>query len=73
MLLVTGDGTMTGFFLANPKLLGERGQARHMLARQSAKLALEQARGVDLVRRHLEDHPAVRTDRRGKVVPGVLA
>jgi hypothetical protein len=33
-LLVTCDGTVTGFCLANPKLAGERQQARQMLERQ---------------------------------------
>jgi hypothetical protein len=36
LLLVTCDGTVTGFCLANPKLAGEREQARQMLARQPA-------------------------------------
>ena len=36
MLLVTCDGTVTGFCLANPKLAGERDQARQMLQRQPA-------------------------------------
>jgi hypothetical protein len=31
MLIVTCDGTVTGFALANPKLVGEREQARQML------------------------------------------
>jgi hypothetical protein len=31
MLIVTCDGTLTGFGLANPKLIGEREQARTML------------------------------------------
>jgi hypothetical protein len=31
MLLVTCQGTVTGFGLANPKLAGERDQARQML------------------------------------------
>jgi hypothetical protein len=33
---VTCDGTVTGFALANPKLAGEREQARAMLQRQPA-------------------------------------
>jgi hypothetical protein len=33
---VTCDGTVTGFSLANPKLHGERDQARQMLERQPA-------------------------------------
>jgi Transposase DDE domain len=36
LLIVTCDGTVTGFCLANPKLLGEREQARQMLDRQPA-------------------------------------
>jgi hypothetical protein len=36
LLLVTCDGTVTGFALANPKLAGEREQARTMLERQPA-------------------------------------
>ncbi len=36
MLIVTCDGTVTGFCLANPKLFGEREQARTMLQRQPA-------------------------------------
>ena len=34
LLIVTCDGTVTGFALANPKLAGEREQARTMLERQ---------------------------------------
>ena len=33
---MTCDGTVTGFCLANPKLYGEREQAREMLERQPA-------------------------------------
>jgi hypothetical protein len=36
LLLVTCDGTVTGFALANPKLAGEREQARTMLTGQPA-------------------------------------
>jgi hypothetical protein len=36
MLIVTCEGTVTGFGLANPKLAGEREQARQMLERQPA-------------------------------------
>jgi hypothetical protein len=36
MLLCTCDGTVTGFCLANPKLAGERDQARQMLQAQPA-------------------------------------
>jgi hypothetical protein len=36
MLIVTVDGTVTGFGLANPKLLGEREQARQLLTHQPA-------------------------------------
>jgi hypothetical protein len=36
MLICTCDGTVTGFGLANPKLFGERGQARQMLKDQPA-------------------------------------
>ena len=36
LLIVTCDGTVTGFCLANPKLHGEREQARQMLERQPA-------------------------------------
>ena len=36
MLIVTCDGTVTGFALANPKLTGERDEARQMLERQPA-------------------------------------
>jgi Transposase DDE domain len=36
MLIVTPDGTVTGFGLANPKLMGEREQARAMLEDQPA-------------------------------------
>jgi hypothetical protein len=36
LLICTCDGTITGFCLANPKLLGEREQARQMLQHQPA-------------------------------------
>ena len=36
MLIVTCDGTVTGFALANPKLAGERDEARRMLENQRA-------------------------------------
>ena len=36
MLIVTPDGTVTGFALANPKLMGEREQVSEMLKRQPA-------------------------------------
>jgi hypothetical protein len=36
MLITTVDGTVTGFGLANPKLMGEREQTRQMLSRQPA-------------------------------------
>ena len=36
MLIVTADGTVTGFGLANPKLAGERDEARQMLEAQPA-------------------------------------
>jgi hypothetical protein len=36
MLICTCDGTVTGFGLANPKLFGEREQARQMLKDQPA-------------------------------------
>src|SRR5215831_9632238 len=36
MLICTCDGTVTGFGLANPKLFGERDQARQMLEHQPA-------------------------------------
>jgi hypothetical protein len=36
MLIVTCDGTVTGFGLANPRLAGEREQARQMLEQQPA-------------------------------------
>lgn len=36
MLIVTADGTVTGFCLANPKLVGERDQVTEMLKRQPA-------------------------------------
>src|SRR5215467_3173410 len=36
MLIVTPEGTITGFCLANPKLTGEREQASEMLKRQPA-------------------------------------
>lgn len=36
MLIVTCDGTVTGFGLGNPKLFGEREQTRHMLSVQPA-------------------------------------
>jgi len=36
MLIVTPDGTVTAFALANPKLAGEREAARQMLERQTA-------------------------------------
>ena len=36
LLLVTADGTVTGFGLANPKLLGEREAVRQLLAHQPA-------------------------------------
>ncbi len=36
LLIVTPDGTVTGFCLANPKLAGEREQASEMLKRQPA-------------------------------------
>ena len=34
MLICTREGTVTGFGLANPKLFGERDQARQMLTDQ---------------------------------------
>ena len=34
LLICTGDGTVTGFSLANPKMHGERDQARQTLERQ---------------------------------------
>jgi hypothetical protein len=37
MLIVTPDGTITGFCPANPKLTGERDQASEVLKRQSPK------------------------------------
>jgi hypothetical protein len=40
LLLVTCDGTVTGFCLANPKLAGEREQARQMLEHQPANRPL---------------------------------
>jgi hypothetical protein len=40
MLIVTCDGTVTGFALANPKLAGEREQAGEMLMRQPANRPL---------------------------------
>jgi hypothetical protein len=36
LLICTCDGTITGFCLANPKLPGEREQARQMLRHQPA-------------------------------------
>ena len=36
LLLVTAEGTITGFALANPKLLGERQAVRQLLVRQPA-------------------------------------
>jgi hypothetical protein len=36
LLMCTCEGTVTGFCLANPKLVGEREQARQMLQRQPA-------------------------------------
>ena len=36
LLICTCDGTVTGFALANPKLFGEREEARQMLDRQPA-------------------------------------
>lgn len=36
MLITTADGTVTGFGLANPKLMGEREQTRQMLCDQPA-------------------------------------
>ncbi len=36
MLIVTADGTVTGFGLANPKLAGEREETRQMLEHQPA-------------------------------------
>ena len=36
LLICTCEGTVTGFGLANPKLYGEREQARHMLENQPA-------------------------------------
>ena len=36
LLICTCDGTVTGFALANPKLFGEREEARQMLERQPA-------------------------------------
>jgi len=36
MIICTCDGTITGFGLANPKLFGERDQARQMLKDQPA-------------------------------------
>ena len=36
MLITTADGTVTGFGLANPKLLGEREETRQLLTHQAA-------------------------------------
>jgi hypothetical protein len=36
MLICTADGTVTGFGLANPKLLGEREETRQLLTHQAA-------------------------------------
>jgi hypothetical protein len=36
LLLVTADGTVTGFGLANPKLVGERQAVRQLLSAQPA-------------------------------------
>jgi hypothetical protein len=36
LIICTCDGTVTGFGLANPKLYGEREQARQILDRQPA-------------------------------------
>ena len=36
MLICTAEGTVTGFGLANPKLLGEREAVRQLLAAQPA-------------------------------------
>ena len=36
MLITTGDGTVAGFGLANPKLLGEREETRQLLTHQAA-------------------------------------
>jgi hypothetical protein len=36
MLITTADGTVTGFGLANPKLLGEREETRQLLGHQAA-------------------------------------
>jgi hypothetical protein len=36
MLITTVEGTVTGFALANPKLMGEREQTRQMLSKQPA-------------------------------------
>ena len=38
MLIATVDGTVTGFGLANPKLVGEREQTRQLLTKQPANL-----------------------------------
>jgi hypothetical protein len=55
MLITTVDGTVTGFALANPKLVGERAQARAMLTDQPANP--RPARSWSLTR----DCPASRT------------
>jgi hypothetical protein len=59
MLIVTVDGTVTGFGLANPKLRGEREQTRQMLTGQPAP-------GRDR-RRHR--HGPVRRGNRGVLHP----
>jgi hypothetical protein len=46
MLITTADGTVTGFGLANPKLLGEREEARQLLTYQAAN---RPARGTAVV------------------------
>jgi hypothetical protein len=38
LLLTTADGTVTGFGLANPKLMGEREQTRQILTHQPANI-----------------------------------
>ncbi|HLH83224.1 MAG TPA: hypothetical protein VKV38_08165 [Trebonia sp.] len=59
LLICTCDGTVTGFSLANPKLHGERDQARQTLQRQPANRAAPGSlivTGKGLCGQDTEDH-----------------
>jgi hypothetical protein len=71
MLIVTCDGTVTGFGLANPKLFGERDQARQMLKDQPANrpapgTAVVTDKGLALIR------PARKDEKKPRYFPNWL-